>query len=162
MDRSTRELIERLGLAPHPEGGHYREVFRSETVLELERGPRTALTAIHFVLGPGEVSSFHRVRSDELWCFQDGSEVELELLTPASEPRTLRLGREGAAEPLAAVPAGTWQAAVSLGPGPSWCSCFVAPGFEFADFELASFEALAAAFPDRLDLIRRFTPDTTS
>jgi hypothetical protein len=157
----AQRLVERLGLRPHPEGGLYREVYRSPSQLELARGRRAALTAIHFVLPRGAVSAFHRVASDEIWCFQDGDPLELVVLHPDGALQTSRLGRDlaGGELPLAVVPAGAWQAAAPLGERFCWCSCLVAPGFEFVDFELAARDELIRRFPRHAELVRRLTPD---
>jgi len=158
----AEQLIQRLSLRKHPEGGLYREVYRSPIELDLPRGGRSALTAIHFVLPHGAVSALHRVASDEVWCFQDGDPLELYVLHPDGQLATHRLGRavSSGEEPLATVPAGAWQAAVTLGERYSWCSCLVAPGFDFDDFELASRAELQARFPTHAELVRRLTPPT--
>lgn len=162
MHSSAARLVERLGLRPHPEGGLYREVFRSPRALELERGVRSALTAIHFVLLQGSFSAFHRVASDEAWCHQGGDPLELVVLGADGALATLRLGTdlERGEQPLAVVPAGSWQAAAPLGARYAWCACLVAPGFEFDDFELAVRSELAARFPLHRELILRYTRPT--
>ena len=141
-------LIGRFGLAPHPEGGWYRELHRSVSSVERADGERrSGLTAILFLLDAGAVSRWHRVRgADETWHFAAGDPLELLVLPPQTgliERR--RLGPvmiDGPAHsasgdpmtaPLAVVPAGCWQAARSLGPW-TLVSCCVGPGFEFADF----------------------------
>ncbi len=159
MHPDAESLVRRLGLEPHPEGGFYREVFRSQQRLALLRGPRAAQTAIHYLLPAGLFSALHRVSSDEVWCFQEGDPLELHLLFEDGTRRSLRLGRElsRGEKPLATVPPGVWQAALSCGERFSWCSCLVAPGFDFADFELADREALCGRFPAQADFVRRFT-----
>lgn len=155
---TPRELISRYGLRPHPEGGHYREVHRSAAPLgapEGYPGPRVALTAIYFLLAEGEFSAFHRVRSEEVWVHLAGAPLELVVLEKA--PRVHRLtpaGGEGT--PLAVVPPRALQAARSLG---AWTlsTCFVAPGFDFEDFELPSRDELLRAHRAHAALIRRFT-----
>jgi len=153
------QLVRLLSLRPHPEGGFYREVHRAAEVLELPRGPRAACTAIHYVLPPGRSSALHRVTSDELWTWFDGDPLELHLLHPDGRYERIPLGRDVAAgqRPLAVVPAGVWQAAGPAAAGGAWCGCTVAPGFEFADFELGEWAALLAAFPDQRALIERLT-----
>lgn len=128
----TEQIIENLGLQPHPEGGYYRETWRSERLLELDDydGPRNAGTAILFLLPAGEQSRRHRVRSDELWFWQGGDSLEL---TVAGNPIVL-----GPGELQAVVPGGEWQSARPL-EGPhryALVSCVVVPGFDFADFEM--------------------------
>ena len=136
MDRA-RHLIEQLHLLPHPEGGHYRETFRSDVEVSLDRGHRSSSTAIYFLLGQGEVSRWHRVLADEAWHWYEGA--ELELLTwmgPGHDLARHRLGPvDEDCRPQHVVPAGCWQAARSLG-GYTLVGCTVAPGFDFADFSL--------------------------
>ena len=147
MHPRASELIETLRLAPHPEGGWYREVFRSRRTLDdpLLAGEREAMSSIYFLLADGHVSHWHRLASDEVWHFCEGSPVELLALDEAAARTTSRrLGPAGDGEPVAAVPAGTWQAARTTG---LWTlsGCTVAPAFTFQDFELLreSPEALA-------------------
>ena len=149
MSPRAAHLIETLGLEPHPEGGHYREVFRSPHTVRPEdgRGERAALTVIHFLLSEGEASRWHRVASDEAWHLVEGD--PLALLVSRDDfatVETLRLGAE--AGPAAVVPAGAWQAARSLG-AYSLVGCTVGPGFDFADFELVD------AHPDLAEAARR-------
>ena len=137
-------LVTQLRLAPHPEGGWFRETWRCPVTLQPEQydGPRAAATAIAFLLLPGESSRWHRVRSGELWLWQGGG------------PLTLRLGGTGSApvetasrtvgpDPAAGhdlqwlVEPGEWQAAAPAGDEHVLVACVVAPGFDFADFELA-------------------------
>jgi predicted cupin superfamily sugar epimerase len=129
---TAAEIIRRLGLQPHPEGGHYRETFR-----DAGAPGRAHSTAIYFLLQAGEVSRWHRVDAAEVWHWYAGAPL---LLTVADEAgrRDLRLGIDLAAgeRPQAVVPAHAWQQAQSLG---AWTlvGCTVAPGFEFSGFGLA-------------------------
>lgn len=126
------EIIARLGLQPHPEGGHYREMFRA-----VGEG-RTAGTAIYFLLKAGERSHWHRVDADEIWHHYAGAPLELSLSDDGKTSRHLRLGTGFALgeEPQRVAPKGVWQAARTLG---HWTlvGCTVAPAFDFAGFELA-------------------------
>jgi predicted cupin superfamily sugar epimerase len=135
----VRECIERLALAPHPEGGHYREFFRSaERVTPPDgRGERAALTAIHFLLPAGSHGRWHAVRSDEQWTFLEGEPLELFVLeVGARAVRRVVLGPlADTSAPTLVVPAGAWQAARPLGLY-ALVTCTVGPGFEFADFRL--------------------------
>jgi uncharacterized protein len=129
-------VIAALGLAPHPEGGHYRETWRDSPA----DGGRGAATAIHFLLAAGERSHWHRVDAAELWLYHAGDPLELALAdSDAAEPRVLTLGPDLASGQVlqGIVPAHGWQAATPLG---RWTlvSCIVAPAFTFAGFELAS------------------------
>ena len=127
-----------LSLAPHPEGGHFRETWRAPGTVSTPHGERSPATAILYLLQPGESSAWHRVRSGELWLWQGGG------------PMRLRLGGTGAAPVLAGeclvgpdgvlqhlVEPGEWQAAEPAADEPSLVACVVSPGFDFDDFELA-------------------------
>jgi predicted cupin superfamily sugar epimerase len=145
---NAEETVRRLGLVPHPEGGFYRQTFRSPLRVQLPDGrERSASTAIHYLLPAGTWSAWHRVQADEVWHYYDGAPLQLFRL--GMEPT--RLDRR---VPQAVVPAGVWQAATPDG-GATLCGCTVAPGFEFEDFELARLETLLAQYPDQETLIRR-------
>jgi predicted cupin superfamily sugar epimerase len=138
VDGRAAELIRFLGLEPHPEGGHFLEVFRSERTLRPPggHGPRSAATHIYFLLASGERSRWHRLGADEVWHFYEGSPLDLYTIAPAaSRVEHRRLGPLEAAFPTFAVPARTWQAARPTG-AYTLAGCTVAPGFEYADFEL--------------------------
>ena len=132
MAATAEEIIARLGLQPHPEGGHYREMFRADD------RPRGAGTAIYFLLKAGERSHWHRVDADEIWHHYAGAPLKLSLSEDGRTVRHLRLGSDLAIDerPQAVVPRHVWQAARSLG---HWTlvGCTVSPAFEFAGFELA-------------------------
>lgn len=155
---TVEALVRRLGLAPHPEGGFYRETFRSPVVVQTPRGPRAASTAIWFLLPGGAFSAWHRVASEEVWHHYDGDPVTLHTLSPEGDYRAEVLGHDVDAgqAPQRVVPAGTWQAASCEGAF-ALCGCTVAPGFEFSDFELADRASLAGAFPAHAGAIERFT-----
>lgn len=131
---SATEIIARLALQPHPEGGHYRETFRDP---RLDSSGRSASTAIYFLLARGECSHWHRIDAVEIWHYYAGSALSLQMVDDRGQ-RAVRLGPDLAAGevPQAIVPAQAWQAAESSG---DWTlvGCTVAPGFEFAKFELA-------------------------
>ena len=133
---SASEIIAQLALKPHPEGGHYRETFRDDRTVT---GGRAASTAIYFLLARGERSHWHRVDAAEVWHYYAGAPLLLEIAEQEKAPiRRVTLGPDLAAgeRPQAVVSTGAWQAAASLG---EWTlvGCTVAPGFEFAGFELA-------------------------
>ena len=151
------DYIEHLKLQPHPEGGWYREVHRSDHFIGTPDGypgERTALTAIYFLLGAGDFSAFHRVRSEEAWVHLAGAPLELVLLE--TSPRIIALAPVGYGEPLAVVPPRTLQAARTLGEF-TLVACLVSPGFDFADFTLPCREELLRAFPQHTKLVCRFT-----
>ena len=157
----VRERIERLGLVPHPEGGFFRELFRSAARVRPAdgRGERAALTAIHFLLPAGAHSRWHEVRSDEQWTFLEGEPLELFVLAPGARAvQRLRLGPLAAeCLPTFVVPAGAWQAARATG-GHALVTCTVGPGFDFADFRLLgnereARERLLELAPDLVELL---------
>jgi uncharacterized protein len=141
------ELVRSLGLAPHPEGGHFAEVFRSARRVQTERGERSALTTIDFVLRAGEFSAWHRVRSDEVWHLLEGGPLVLWLLPPdlsGVERAELASVRRHV------VPADWWQAAEAAAEF-AYVGATVGPGFEFADFAFGRDDmALRAALPATL------------
>jgi uncharacterized protein len=131
---SAADIIARLALRPHPEGGHYRETFRDPRT---DANGRALSTAIYFLLARGERSHWHRIDAAEIWHYYAGHALTLEI-ADNGDTRTVRLGPDLAAGevPQAIVPAQAWQAATSAG---DWTlvGCTVAPGFDFAKFELA-------------------------
>lgn len=133
----AHEIISRLNLAPHPEGGWFRETWRAPAV----GGGRASSTAILFLLAAGEKSHWHRVDADEIWIWQAGDALALHTAAEiTSAPSSLILGNDLAAQHLQGiVPAGQWQAAepVAGDHGYVLVSCIVAPGFDFAGFTLA-------------------------
>lgn len=133
---STEDVVRLLELAPHPEGGFYRQTFRDSRTID---GSRGASTAIYYLLPAGEVSAWHRVvDAAEVWHYYAGAALELVLSEDGATLIPHRLGPSLAAgeRPQCIVPAGVWQSAKSLG---AWTlvGCTVAPAFEFAKFELA-------------------------
>lgn len=139
-------LVALLGLEPHVEGGWFRETWRApgDTVPEGYPGPRAFATGIYFLLHPGEVSRWHRVRSDELWLWHRGGPLRLRLGATGDLPDesaategVLGPAVERGEAPQLLVPAGTWQSAEPVGDQPVLVSCVVAPGFHYDDFTLA-------------------------
>jgi predicted cupin superfamily sugar epimerase len=131
---TAADIIARLGLKPHPEGGHYRETFRDASV---DGNGRSRSTAIYFLLARHERSHWHRIDAVEVWHYYAGSALVLEM-ADSDGRRSIRLGADifAGEVPQAVVPAHAWQAAESSG---DWTlvGCTVAPGFDFATFELA-------------------------
>ncbi|RCS22376.1 cupin domain-containing protein [Phyllobacterium salinisoli] len=144
MTLTPETIRKELAMQPHPEGGWYVETFRdNETSNGRKIGERGHSTAIYFLLEAGEVSAWHRVRdAAEVWHWHGGSPLELKL-SDGSTSRTVRLGLDlqNGQRPQGVVPAGWWQTAKSLG---AWTlvGCTVAPGFDFAQFEMAEPGAL--------------------
>jgi predicted cupin superfamily sugar epimerase len=131
---TAAEIVGLLGLRPHPEGGHFRETFRDARAVD---GGRAVSTAIYFLLARGERSHWHRVDAVEVWHYYAGAPLLLEIADGGKRMELTLGGNLAAGErPQAVVPAGAWQAATSTG---DWTlvGCTVAPGFDFAGFELA-------------------------
>jgi uncharacterized protein len=159
---TAAEWIRALGLVPHPEGGHFRETYRAPVTFTPPglAGPRALSTAIYFLLQAGEVSALHRLRSDELWHFHAGATLLVVELTPAGARHEHRLGLDVAAgeQPQLAIPAGSWFGGrVAAGAGFALVSCTVAPGFDFADFELGRRAALESRYGRYRQTIAAFT-----
>jgi hypothetical protein len=143
--RDAPETARRLGLAPHPEGGWYRETYVSPVTFRPDGydGPRATATLIHYLLEPGDRSAWHTVGSDEIWLWHHGGPLRLRTSSPgpapAAESEIHVLGPDltGGQVFQALVPADTWQTAEPAGDQEVLVSCLVSPGFDFADFTLA-------------------------
>lgn len=156
--------IEQLQMEKHPEGGYFKETYRSDehivhhALAERFPGDRCLSTSIYFLLGKGDFSAFHRIKSDEVWYFHEGAPLDIFVLDPREGLQVLGLGKEPAAGyyPQRMVKQGCWFASRSTG-NYTLAGCSVAPGFDFTDFELAHYASLAGQFPDHKDLIRSLT-----
>jgi uncharacterized protein len=152
MPPRAAALIRSLGLAPHPEGGYFREVFRTPAAVAPGDGrpPRPAMTTIYFLLTAGQYSRLHRLVSDEVWHFYEGDPLDLFCVDAAlMDVQTLRLGPVGeGTAPVAVIPAGAWQAARTQG-AYTLAGCTEAPGFVFEDF------AFLHDDPERAETLRR-------
>ena len=158
--------IDALGLSPHPEGGYFKEVYRSPEMSEPaglpERygEPRALGTSIYFLLRSEDVSKLHRLRSDEIWHFYAGTPLTLHILTPDGNYRTDLLGNDpGRGENLqVCVNRFHWfGATVNREESYSLVGCTMAPGFDFDDFELGEREELLSRYPEHEELISRLT-----
>lgn len=165
MNRAS-ELIRELELLPHPEGGHYRQIYAAGETIPAGAlpsrfgGDRPFSTSIYYLLVGAERSRLHRIASDELWHFYAGAPLTIVTLDQRGERRDLRLGPDLAAGERyqLAVPAGRWFGAALSEPEPdafALVGCTVAPGFDFADFELADAAALRECYPRHAALIDR-------
>lgn len=155
-----------LSLLPHPEGGHFREIYRSEgTITAVESGgltenERNYSTAIFFLLGSGEKNSLHRIKSDEIWHYYSGSSLAVYEIEPDGSFRKNLLGldTERGESPVVVIKAGNWFCAeVTEEDSYTLAGCTVAPGFDFRDFELAEFKLLSDNFPQHSGFIKQFT-----
>lgn len=166
---TAKEIIDKLKLAPHPEGGYYRETYRSKhelpaNSLQEYTGARNYCTAIYFLLTKDCYSAFHRVKQDELWHFHSGNPIELHHISPNGKYQKVLIGNDLSrdARPQFTVPGGHWFAARVIPNGDyGLVSCTVAPGFDFADFELASKE-LIKKFPMHANIIEQLLPTEDS
>ena len=166
--RTAVYWIEKLRLTRHPEGGWFRETYRSAEVVPEAglptrfQGERAFSTAIQFLLERDDCSALHRLKSDEVWHFYDGSPMTVHLIAPNGGYRPILLGRdpEQGEQLQAVVPAGFWFGADLAGYGDfALVGCTVAPGFDFIDFEMAGSDKLAGLFPQHEALIRRLSRD---
>lgn len=157
---TANDWIARLQLEPHPEGGYFRRSYTAESTLTLSdrAGPRPVATAIYYLLKGGQRSRLHRLKSDELWHFYAGSPLTVHVFDGSGRYAAWRLGADptlGQRFQLA-VQAGCWFGATVDDPvGFGLVGCTVAPGFDFADFELADRVALARRYPQHAELIER-------
>ncbi|HEY0943350.1 MAG TPA: cupin domain-containing protein [Steroidobacter sp.] len=136
---TARDVIQTLGLAPHPEGGWYREIYRSADRVQRGTETRSATTAIYYLLEHQQLSRWHVVDADEIWHFYGGAPLELLSYDPRSRELKREVLHSTAADtrPVGVIPAGVWQAARTLAQAPgeySLVGCTVSPGFEFAGF----------------------------
>ncbi len=169
MNASAKSVIDALGLAPHPEGGYFRETYRSSEEIPATAlparfsGPRAFSTAIYFLLTGHTFSALHRLRADEVWHFYAGGPLTLFTLDDSGHLSVVRLGSDiGRGDRLQAVtPAGTWFGARADEAG-GWAlvGCTVAPGFDFADFELGDRTALVARYPQHREIIESLTRES--
>jgi uncharacterized protein len=158
--KSAQHIISTLAMLPHPEGGYYKETYRSkETCVNANNAQRNLGTAIYYLLENNDKSHFHRLSSDELWFFHQGQPLEIVCIADGKiETLLLSNNFENGAKPQLLIPAHTWFAARVLnGEGFGLVSCTVSPGFDFADFEMAERNALMAEFPDLKETIENFT-----
>lgn len=152
-------LVKKLQLLPHPEGGFYSETYRSSTQISSTSGERNLVTSIYFLLRSEDVSHFHRIQSDELWFWHEGSALSVHLLTENGH-EILPLGPpdENGSLPQQLVPAQTiFGSTVAEEESYALVSCVVAPGFDFRDFELFTFDQLVSIYPQEEQIIRKLT-----
>ena len=166
MTTTAQQIVDRLGLRPHPEGGFFREVFRAPTRVEHPGIPdgadatRCGGSLIYFLLEAGDFSAWHRVRwTEEIWHLYAGGPVELHTIDKAGSHTCTTLDNSPAQlNPVTVVPAGCWQAARIADNSPwALCGCTVAPGFEFADFQMPPRAELLERFPQHREILHALT-----
>jgi uncharacterized protein len=164
--KKTDEIIINLRLSPHPEGGFYRETYRSADEIEQDdlyeefNGRRSFSTCIYFLLTSDTFSAFHKIRQDEIWHFYDGSPLRLHMISDKGIYSDVIIGREFSKGqiPQFVIPAGTWFAAEVLNENDhTLLGCTVSPGFDFQDFTLAHRNDLIKSFPQHAELITQLT-----
>jgi predicted cupin superfamily sugar epimerase len=162
---TAKTLIEQLALARHPEGGWFKETYRASEKVAAQAlparfgGERSVSTAIYFLLEAGDISALHRIQSDEVWHFYAGSTLRVHGIFPDGAYQEWKLGANTAAgeQFQAVVPASCWFGAELAEGGFALVGCTVAPGFDFADFELAEAKQLGDRYPQHAALINRLT-----
>lgn len=162
--RSADYWVQKLGLQPHPEGGFYKEIYRSteeiaeESLPSRYTGARAFATSIYYMLRGNDFSAFHRIQSDEIWSFIDGGAANIYSIGEDGQLKKEIVGTGDGAVPQVIVPKQTWFAA-DLVDKKSYIllSCFVAPGFDFKDFELGEKEQLLKLSPDSVEIISGLT-----
>ncbi len=156
---NSQDIINTLSLQKHPEGGYYREIYRSPEVFKKSKDQiRSCGTIIYYLLEGHDYSRFHRLRSDEMWHYHQGECIELNIIREGEHSRSV-LGPLTCRDafPCITIPAGSWfSACIASGKGYALVSCTVIPGFDFKDFELADARLLAEAYPHLEELILRF------
>jgi uncharacterized protein len=167
--KSADYWIEKLHLLPHPEGGYYKEVYRSDETIEhglpdRYKSGRSFSTSIYFLLKGNQHSAFHKIQSDEIWHFYAGSSVILYIISPEGSLKIQKIGPEAdSGECFQYVIPKHHCFAAEVTEKENFClvGCTVAPGFDFADFELAKKSELISLFPQHNALIEKFNKDVT-
>jgi len=166
MDKQIERIVNTLDLKPHPEGGFYKETYRSQGEINLDAlgeqysGKRNYSTCIYFMLTSGNFSAFHRIKQDEIWHFYKGSPISLHTISKEGNYQNLKIGNnlDKGEVPQYVVPGGDWFAAeVEEKDSYALVGCTVSPGFDFDDFELTPREELLSKFPQHQDIIKRLT-----
>lgn len=160
------QLVSELKLKPHPEGGFYREVYRSDLQIPESllpdgmKGERSCATSIYYLLASDSFSAFHRIKQDEIWHFYLGSPITLHVIMPDGEYESVYIGNDFGIRcvPQYTVKAGNWFAAeITEKDSYALAGCTVSPGFDYQDFELGTKKQLIDLFPKHIDLISRLT-----
>lgn len=158
-----QHIVDQLGLLPHPEGGYYKETYRSENIINVLEGfvgERCYCTSIYFLLTAENFSGFHKIKQDEIWHFYEGAPLTIHMISPDGKYSKQRIGMdwENGLLPQFTVPAGYWFAS-EVKEDFALVGCTVAPGFDFKDFELAKKQELSQRFPEHKEIIAKLTRD---
>lgn len=161
-----QEIIKSLDLQPHPEGGYYKETYRSEGVINIDSldknysGERNYSTSIYFLLTSNDFSAFHKINQDEIWYFHEGSSIQLHTISEDGKHQQFTIGNDITKNdsPQLIVPGNHWFAAkINNTDSYALVSCSVSPGFDFSDFILPTRKELSNLFPQHKELINEFT-----
>lgn len=166
MHLKAKKYIEKLNLSPHPEGGYFKEAYRSPEIIKNENlpgrytGDRNFSTSIYFLLEGENISHFHKLKSDETWHFYDGSPAKIYILSGEGilTEKIIGLNIENGEVPQVLIEKDNWFAAEVIDKDSFiLAGCTVSPGFDFSDFKMAEREALLKSFPGQSELIKRLT-----
>ncbi len=157
--KRIEELVSSLELQSHPEGGFYKEVYRSESSIETSDGKRSLMTSIYFLLTSENISKFHQIKSDEMWYYHEGSPLTVHVIDKAGKYQKIKVGPANEInKPQQMVPAGViFGSTVDAADSYALVSCVVAPGFDFQDFKLFEREELLKKFPEHAEIIEQLT-----
>ena len=164
MNSKAKYYIQKFQLNKHPEGGYYREVYRSGEIIRIDSPKknlkRNISTSIYFLLEGSQISKFHRLKSDELWHFYDGGSIRVYVIDENGKLSIITLGKKTEDGELfqTVIKKNSWFAAEVINKRSfTLIGCTVSPGFDFSDFELATREFLLTSFPKHQNLILKFT-----
>lgn len=166
LKMTAKELIEKLDLQPHPEGGFFKEMYRSKGEINVDglstefMGRRSFSTCIYFLLTSDTFSAFHKINQDEIWHFYMGSPIQLHTISPGGIHEEHIIGNDikNLQQPQLVVPKEHWFAASVMDKNSyALVGCTVAPGFDFQDFVLGNRQALEAEFPEHISVIEKYT-----
>ena len=157
--KRIEELVAQLDLNPHPEGGFYKEIYRSDLGVNTASGERSIMTSIYFLLTSENISKFHQIKSDEMWFYHEGSPLTVHMIDESGGYEKIKVGPVGEEnKPQQMVPAGViFGSTVDETDSYALVSCVVAPGFDFQDFKLFEREELLKRFPEHAEIIEQLT-----
>lgn len=159
IQKRIKELVAELDLKPHPEGGYYKEIYRSDLGIGTPSGERSIVTSIYFLLTSENVSKFHQIKSDEMWFYHEGSPLTVHVIDENGQYEKIKVGPVSEInKPQQMVPAGViFGSTVDYKDSFALVSCVVAPGFDFDDFRLYNKQELLGNFPTHKEIINILT-----